>query len=473
TGEPRVRVRGGVAFVPRLKRAPLAEGPRRELNPDGTVLVTGGTGTLGGLVARHLATEHGVRHLLLASRSGPDAEGAAALYEELTGLGATVTIAACDTADRDAVAALLAAVPDAHPLTAVVHTAGVLDDGVVTALTPDRFDTVLRPKLDAALHLHELTRDIDLAAFVLFSSAAGVLGNPGQGNYAAANASLDALALHRHRSGLPGISLAWGVWDQTGTSGNRGMANQRRMAPQGLVAHSSQEGLELFDAALRSDDAVLLAAKPDYAALRAQAASEPVTVLLRSLVRAGRRTARHVAPRWGGLAERLAATLPVQREQMLLDVIRREVAAVLGHSTPGKVDPDRAFREVGFDSMLAVELRNRLNGLVGIRLPATIIFDHPTPRSLMRRLLAELCPEAVGESAGREDEIRRVLVTTPLSRFQELGLMEKLLQLVASPGGESATAPDTAEPKQDGKLLIEEMGVDDLVERAMRKARKQ
>ncbi|WP_053170620.1 type I polyketide synthase [Streptomyces sp. SBT349] len=473
TGEPRVRVRGGVAFVPRLKRALLAEGPRRELDLDGTVLVTGGTGTLGSLLARHLVTEHGVRHVLLASRSGPDAEGAAALYEELTDLGASVTVAACDIADRDAVAALLAAVPDAHPLTAVVHTAGVLDDGVVTALTPERFDTVLRPKLDAALHLHELTRDADLAAFVLFSSAAGVLGNPGQGNYAAANASLDALALHRHRSGLPGISLAWGVWDQTGTSGNLGMANQRRMAPQGLVAHSSQEVLELFDAALRSDDAVLLAARPDYAALRAQAASEPVHVLLRSLVGAGRRTAQHLAPRSGGLAEQLAATRPVQREQMLLDLIRHEVATVLGHSTPGEVDPDRAFREVGFDSMLAVELRNRLTGLAGIRLPATIIFDHPTPRSLMHRLLAELCPEAVGELAGREDEIRRVLVTTPLSRFQELGLMEKLLQLVASPGGESATAPDTAEPKQDGKLLIEEMGVDDLVERAMRKARKQ
>ncbi|WP_314225530.1 type I polyketide synthase [Streptomyces zaehneri] len=473
TGEPRVRVRGGVAFVPRLKRAPSAEGPRRGLDPDGTVLVTGGTGTLGSLLARHLATGHGVRHLLLASRSGPDAEGAAALYEELTGLGTTVTIAACDTADRDAVAALLAAVPDAHPLTAVVHTAGVLDDGVVTALTADRFDTVLRPKLDAALHLHELTRDADLAAFVLFSSAAGVLGNPGQGNYAAANACLDALALHRRRSGLPGISLAWGVWDQTGTSGNLGMAKQRRMAPQGLVAHSSQEGLELFDAALQSDDAVLLAARPDYAALRAQVVSEPVHVLLRSLVRAGRRTARHVASRRGGLAEQLAATLPVQREQMLLDLIRREVAVVLGHSAPGKVDADRAFREVGFDSMLAVELRNRLTGLVGIRLPATIIFDHPTPRSLMRRLLAELCPEAVGELAGREDEIRRVLVTTPLSRFQELGLMEKLLQLVASPGGESVTAPDAAEPKQDGRLLIEEMDADDLVERAMRKAGKQ
>ncbi|MEU5076494.1 acyltransferase domain-containing protein, partial [Streptomyces asoensis] len=193
-----------------------------------------------------------------------------------------------------------------------------------------------------------------------------------------------------------------------------------------------------------------------------------------SVVHAGRRTTRQVAAsRLGGLAEQLAATPPVQREQLLLDLIRREVASVLGHSAPGKVDPDRAFQEVGFDSVLAVELRNRLTGLVGIRLPATIIFDHPTPRGLMRRLLAELCPDAVGELAGREDEIRRVLVSTPLSRFQELGLMEKLLQLVASPGGEGATAPDTAGPEQDARLLIEEMDADDLVERAMRKAGKQ
>ncbi|MEU5338212.1 acyl carrier protein, partial [Streptomyces asoensis] len=193
-----------------------------------------------------------------------------------------------------------------------------------------------------------------------------------------------------------------------------------------------------------------------------------------SVVRAGRRTTRQVAAsRLGGLAEQLAATPPVQREQLLLDLIRREVASVLGHSAPGKVDPDRAFQEVGFDSVLAVELRNRLTGLVGIRLPVTIIFDHPTPRGLMRRLLAELCPDAVGELAGREDEIRRVLVSTPLSRFQELGLMEKLLQLVASPGGEGATAPDTAGPEQDARLLIEEMDADDLVERAMRKAGKQ
>jgi NADP-dependent 3-hydroxy acid dehydrogenase YdfG len=487
SGEPQVSLQSGAVFVPRLVRvadtsetqirSQAEEVDRtftsRRLNPDGTALITGGTGALGALVARHLVVKHKIRSLILVSRRGLDAPGAADLDAELTALGARVRIVACDIADRGAVVDLIASVPEDAPLTAVVHTAGVLDDGVVTALTLERLDAILRPKADAALVLDELTRHLGLAAFVLFSSAAGTFGNPGQGSLAASSAYLDALAVRRRAAGLPATSLAWGVWDQTGISGNLGVARQRRVAPQGLVALSGQEGLELFDAALQADDAVLVAARLDFAALRAQAASESGHVLLRGLVRAGRRAAPQATSRGGGLAEQLAATPPVQREQNLLNLVRREAAAVLGHSTPGKVDPDRSFQEVGFDSVLAVELRNRLAGLAGTRLPATIVFDHPTPRSLMRHLLEELCPEAVSELAGREDEIRRALATTPLSRFQELGLMEKLLQLVANPSGESVAAPDTADPKQDGMLLIEEMDVDDLVERAMRKAGKQ
>ncbi|MYW15125.1 SDR family NAD(P)-dependent oxidoreductase, partial [Streptomyces sp. SID2955] len=228
SGEPQIAMRSGEALAPRLARTTAAtltepgSGPDSEpgsasaphgtWNPDGTVLLTGATGTLGALVARHLVTEHGVRHLLLVSRRGRTAPGAAELADSLGGLGATVTVAACDAADRAELAELLRTVPAEHPLTAVVHAAGVLDDGVIESLTPDQVEAVLRPKVDAAVHLHELTRDLDLAAFVLFSSAAGTFGGAGQGNYAAANAFVDALAAHRRAHGLPAVSLGWGFW---------------------------------------------------------------------------------------------------------------------------------------------------------------------------------------------------------------------------------------------------------------------
>ncbi|WP_208972943.1 type I polyketide synthase [Streptomyces malaysiensis] len=396
TGELRIRVRDGVTLVPRLKRAPLTENPRCEFTPDGTVLVTGGTGTLGSLVARHLATEHGVRHLLLTSRSGPDAEGAAALYEELTNLGTTVTIAACDTADRDAVAALLAAVPDAHPLTAVVHTAGVLDDAVVTTLTPDRLDTVLRPKLDAALHLHDLTRHIDLAAFVLFSSAAGVLGNPGQGNYAAANASLDALALHRRRSGLPGISLAWGYWNAaTAMTRHLGAADLHRTRSLGMAGLSTAEGMALLDMALRAGEetpAALVATRFDLPALRASTrAGTPVAPLLRGLAPVPRpvATSSHTAVT-GSLRQRLDRLGARERTEALVELVRRNAAQVLGHSGADDIRVDRAFKDAGFDSLTAIELRNRLAAATTLTLPSTIVFDHPKPLLLADHLRVQL-----------------------------------------------------------------------------------
>ncbi|MFD8726251.1 type I polyketide synthase, partial [Streptomyces sp. NPDC059629] len=408
TGEPRVRVRGGVAQVPRLVRAILPEGPRRELDPNGTVLVTGGTGTLGALFARHLATEHGVRHLLLASRSGPDAEGAPELCEELTALGVTVTVTRCDTADRDAVAALLAEVPAEHPLTAVVHTAGVLDDGVVTALTPDRVDTVLRPKLDAALHLHELTRDADLAAFVLFSSAAGVLGNPGQGNYAAANASLDALALHRRRSGLPGVSLAWGYWsDASGMTRHLGAADLHRTRRLGMVGLSAAEGMALLDTALWAGDeapAALVATRFDLPALRASArAGTPVAPLLRGLAPALRPTAKaaHAADT-GSLRQRLDCLGTQERAEALVDLVRQNAAQVLGHSGADAIRADRAFKDAGFDSLTAVELRNRLASATGLVLPSTIVFDYPKPVSLAGHLRVRLFGDDGQRGDGQE-----------------------------------------------------------------------
>ncbi|MFI0819547.1 SDR family NAD(P)-dependent oxidoreductase [Streptomyces sp. NPDC021098] len=364
--------------------------PRRP-DPDGTALITGGTGTLGALLARHLVTSYGVRNLLLTSRRGPDAPGAADLSDELTRLGATVRIEACDAADRDALARLLASVPADAPLTCVVHTAGVVDDGVVPALTPERVAGVFRPKADAALHLHELTRDLDLAAFVLFSSAAGVLGNPGQANYAAANALLDALARQRRTQGLPAVSLAWGFWSLASemTSGLT-EADLQRTRRDGMVGLTADEGTALFDAALLGDDAAVVPTRLDPTALRGLAEHGELHPLLRGLVRPPRRAARAGAPTGRTLAERLA-TLPAEEwADQVLEVVRKEAATVLGHRDPELIVPDRAFKDAGFDSLTAVELRNRLGRASGLRLPATAVFDYPAPTLLAGYLHQEL-----------------------------------------------------------------------------------
>jgi malonyl CoA-acyl carrier protein transacylase/acyl carrier protein len=385
-GEPEVAIRAGALHGRRLLRAPSGAG---ELYSEGTALVTGGTGALGGLVATHLARTHKMRHLLVASRSGPSASGAAGLAAELAGLGARVTIAACDVADRAGLAGLLVQIPASHPLTAVVHTAGVLDDGVISALTAQRVGTVLRPKVDGAANLDELTEGMDLSAFILFSSAAATFGAPGQGNYAAANAYLDALATRRRARGLPGVSLAWGLWEQeTGMTAGLSQPDLHRIG--GIMsAMPARQGLELFDASAGLDRPLVVAANLSVAALRAQAGAGMLPSIYQALVPLAARSA-HGAPAADTLRQKLAGLTPAEQEQAVLNLVRTQAAAALGHASADAVPPETAFRDLGFDSLTAVELRNRLNMATGMRLPATLIFDYPTSVALADHLHAAI-----------------------------------------------------------------------------------
>ncbi|WP_442480850.1 type I polyketide synthase [Streptomyces kutzneri] len=466
-GEPHLAVRGGGAWVPRL--APVhATGAataavRKGEHGEKTVLVTGAFGALGRLIARHLVAEHGVRHLLLASRRGSGTPGAAELRTALEQLGARVTIAPCDVSDREATAAMLAAIPAEHPLGAVVHVAGVLDDGVISSLTPDRVDKVLRPKAEAALNLHELTSGMDLSAFVLFSSAAGVLGAPGQGNYAAANAFLDALAVRRRAAGLPAVSLAWGLWGAEGSGMAAGLADadSKRISDTGVAALSPEEGLRLFDTALARDEALLLPIRLDSAALEGHGDGLPP--LLRGLVRApARRTAQQQAPaETGKLRDRLAAMPAHRRVSAVLDLVRTHAAALLGHDGTDAVEPDRAFNEVGFDSLTAVGLRNKLTLVTGMRLPASMIFDYPNPRVLAEFLVSELAPAGSPEPAAADgpdtragdaerltdDRIRGLLASIDPDALRGSGLLDRLLTLAepaATAAGTPAEDPDGA-----------------------------
>jgi acyl transferase domain-containing protein/D-arabinose 1-dehydrogenase-like Zn-dependent alcohol dehydrogenase/acyl carrier protein len=351
------------------------------LDPVGAVLITGGTGGLGAVLARHLVTTHGVRRLVLASRRG----GAGELRDELTALGADVTVAACDVADRDAVAALLDGIPD---LTAVVHAAGVLDDGVLAAMTPERIDRVFAAKADAARHLDELTRGRDLSAFVLYSSVSGILGSPGQANYSAANAYLDALATRRRAAGLPALSLAWGAWsaDAGGMTSTLTDADRDRMARSAMPPLSVPQGLAMFDAALGADAAVVVPVGAQAGG--ASRVSADVPSILRHLVRGARRTASQGSAESAGLARELAR-MP-EPAAFLTDLVRTEAATVLGHGSADAVAADREFRSLGIDSLTAVELRNKLSTRTGLRLTATLVYDYPTPAALAVHLLGEL-----------------------------------------------------------------------------------
>ncbi|MGW0886301.1 SDR family NAD(P)-dependent oxidoreductase, partial [Streptomyces sp. NPDC002671] len=395
SGESQLAVRQGQAYIPRLTRALVpAAGTASPVvwDTDGSVLITGASGVLGRLVARHLVAEHGVRCVVLASRRGRDVPGAEELEAELGALGAEVVFEACDVADRDALAGLLARIPAERPLRGVVHAAGVLDDGVIESLTPERLDSVLRPKVDAAVHLHELTEGMGLTAFVLFSSAAATFGAAGQGNYAAANMFLDALAAHRRARGLAAVSLAWGFWaERSDMTGHLGEIDMARMARFGMTPLLADEGLALFDAAHTADEFLVVPTRMDVAVLRANARPGTVPAILRHLIGAPARRVVESADESGGtpaLARRLTGLTPAEREDVLLELVADAVAAVLGHTDAVAVE--RAFKDLGFDSLTAVELRNRLNAATGLRLSATLVFDYPTPAAAARHILGEL-----------------------------------------------------------------------------------
>jgi type I polyketide synthase AVES len=422
SGEPQTVLRDGRAHTPRLARIPVGtQAGGGHWDPDATVLITGGTGYLGRLLARHLVTTHGVRHLLLTSRNGPTAPGTAELVTELAELGARTTVVACDLADRRAVAALLAEVPAGNPLKAVIHTAGVVDDGVLTSLTPDRLDAVLSAKAHGAAHLHDLTRDSGLDAFIAFSSAAASFGSPGQANYTAANAFLDALMQQRHAHGLPGRSLAWGRWAEAGgMAENLAAADVARMTRGGLLPLTNAHGLALFDAALALDEPLLLATPLDVGTLREQAAAGTLPPVLRGLVRTpARRSADHgvTADAAAELRRRLAGTpTPAERTAVLSELVRTHAAAVLGHAGTDTVTADGEFREFGFDSLTAVELRNRLNAVTGLRLATTLVFDHPTPAALADHLGRLLAAEPASEPAPEPADTRGKRDATASSR---------------------------------------------------------
>jgi len=469
--EPQLAIRAGRLLAPRLGRLPVAAGQQAEpLDPAATVLISGGASGLGALLARHLAAEQGVRHLLLASRSGEQAEGAAELREELQELGAEVSIAACDLADRSQLAALLDSIPAEHPLGAVIHAAGVLEDGLLEALDAEQLDRVLAPKVDAAWHLHELTADRELSRFAIFSSFSGLLGSPGQANYAAANAFLDALAYHRQARGLPAVALAWGAWAlETGMIGRLAEGDLERAAHFGIRPIAPEQGLALFDLAAGRPEPLLAPVGLDRGGLRSQAAAGTLPAILRGVAGAAAQ-----APERGSLLKRLADVPEEEWDRVVLDLVRNHVAAVLGHASSEGIPPEAAFMDLGFDSLAAVELRNRLNVVTGLRLPPTLVFDHPSSLAVARYLVAEIASAAGagGGVGGGEREAAEVLarLTEMLPAAQadervrgllDTGLRGLLADLAgAAPVGEEDGEDDLTSMSHEEmfELIDEELG---------------
>ncbi|MER7468640.1 type I polyketide synthase [Streptomyces sp. NPDC097981] len=462
TGEPELAVRDGEIRVARLVRAETG-GELPEFAADGSVLVTGGTGELGRAVARHLVTVHGVRHLVLTSRRGPEAPGAPELVAELEAAGAeTVRILAADVSDRTQAGALLADTD--RPWTAVFHLAAVLDDGLLVSQDAERLACVWQPKAEAALHLHELTQDLDLAAFVLFSSAAGVLGGAGQSNYAAANTFLDALAAHRRANGLPATSLSWGLWQQAGhgLTATLGQAELARMRRRGIAALSEPQALAAMDAALASAQPHLVPVRLELTPLQRELDNGgDAPALLRGLLRAPRKRAGgESATGTNGLREQLTALPEGERLPRLAQLVQREAAVVLGASGTAGIGAQQVLKELGMDSLMAVELRRRLSAETGISLPSTLAFDYPTPTAIAGLLLYKLAVGAGGAARTGQrvtknqiDSLVELLRSATPKQLEEPGLAAGLLALrdglvkasAASGPAEAAEAETEAE----------------------------
>jgi NADPH:quinone reductase-like Zn-dependent oxidoreductase/NAD(P)-dependent dehydrogenase (short-subunit alcohol dehydrogenase family)/acyl carrier protein len=429
----------------------------------GTVLISGGTGMAGGALARHVVHRYGVGHVVLVSRRGERAEGAAELVAELTEAGAQAQAVACDVADREAVAAMLAGLPERFPsLSGVIHAAGVLDDAVITTLTPDRIDPVLAPKVDAAWNLHELTRDLDLSVFVMFSSLAGTVGSPGQGNYGAANTFLDGLAAHRRAAGLPAVSLAWGFWEQASTmTSHLDGRDLARMNRGGVAAMTVDQALDLFDTALIVGHPTVVAARLDHGALRDHTLNTLLPPLFSQLVRRPTRrlAAADAAASRSALAQRLHGLTPDQQHDLVLEVVRTHIAVVLGHSRPDDINADQSFQDLGFDSLTAVELRNRLKTATGLNLSPTLIFDYPTANALARHLLLETTPWCRSRRDIDDESFRSGLMSIPISRLHEAGIMDTLLAMM-DPQLAAVRNDDAAIPTAES---IDDMSVEALI----------
>ncbi len=434
--EPQLALRGGTPLVPRLRRVPDRAGAGTDgIDSRRTVLVTGAAGGLGPLVCRRLVEHHGARHLLLASRRGERAAGVEELRAELEALGAEVRFAACDVGERDRLEELLGSVPAERPLGAVFHLAAILDDGVLASLDPQRLQRVLRPKLDAAWHLHELTAGLELSHFVCFSSAAGILGGAAQASYATANAFLDALASFRRAEGLAGASLAWGAWERESDAIElvAGSPEAERLASQirarlGLEPIETERGLELLDLALGRPEPLLVPAELDRHSLRSRASAGNLPAVLRGLFPLA------AEPRRASLAERLAGLSGEALQAAALDLVSAEIAAVLGHASAESIDPDAAFKDLGFDSLAAVELRNRLGVATGLDLPPTLAFDYPSPAALAGFLIT-----AAGIGGDGDDAADSIGDAELERRIDEMDIDELVRETLGPAGPEAGT----------------------------------